>query len=67
MKLVIAAYESREFLFNVTCMQIKLNGKYLSNTGNLHKKINSLVLVCDRTTPTKRLPLVGEVSANFSG
>jgi hypothetical protein len=30
-------------------------------------KNNSLALVRERTTPTKRLPIVGEVSANFIG
>jgi hypothetical protein len=28
---------------------------------------NSVALVRKRTIPTERLPLVGEVSANFSG
>jgi hypothetical protein len=28
---------------------------------------NSVVLVCERTIPTKRPPFVGEVSANFCG
>jgi hypothetical protein len=28
---------------------------------------NSLALVRERTMPTERLPLVGEVSANFRG
>jgi hypothetical protein len=31
------------------------------------KKKNSMALVRKRTTPTERPPLVGEVSANFSG
>jgi hypothetical protein len=32
----------------------------------LYKKKTPLPVVCKRTIPTKRLPLVGEVSANFS-
>jgi hypothetical protein len=31
------------------------------------KKLNSVALVCKRTIPTERPPLVGEVSANFCG
>jgi hypothetical protein len=31
------------------------------------KKLNSGALVLQRTIPTERPPLVGEVSANFSG
>jgi hypothetical protein len=29
-------------------------------------KLNSVALVCERTIPTKRLPFVGEVNANFA-
>jgi hypothetical protein len=35
--------------------------------NNKTNKINSVVLVRKRTIPTERPPLVGEVSANFSG
>jgi hypothetical protein len=31
----------------------------------LYLKLNSVALVRERTIPTERLPLVGEVSANF--
>jgi hypothetical protein len=31
------------------------------------KKLNSMVRVRERTTPTERPPLVGEVIANFCG
>jgi hypothetical protein len=31
------------------------------------KKINYVALVCERTIPTERPPLVGEVSANVCG
>jgi hypothetical protein len=34
---------------------------------NLLKKLNSVVCVRERTIPTERPPLVGEVSANFRG
>jgi hypothetical protein len=34
-------------------------------TGEDTKKLNSATLVRERTIPTERLPLVGEVSANF--
>jgi hypothetical protein len=30
------------------------------------QKLNSMTLVCERTIPTERPPLVGEVSANFN-
>ena len=33
----------------------------------LKTKLNSVALVRERTIPTKRPPLVGEVSANFCG
>ena len=32
-----------------------------------HTKLNSVALVRERTIPTERPPLVGEVSANFCG
>jgi hypothetical protein len=32
-----------------------------------NKQTNSVALVCEWTIPTERLPLVGEVSANFCG
>jgi hypothetical protein len=32
-----------------------------------NKQTNSVVLVRKRTIPTERPPLVGEISANFSG
>jgi hypothetical protein len=34
--------------------------------GYLQQKTNSVALVRKRTIPTKRPPLVGEVSGNFS-
>jgi hypothetical protein len=40
------------------------------NVNNLEddiKKLNSVSLVRERTIPTERPPLVGEVSANFYG
>jgi hypothetical protein len=36
-------------------------------TGLNKPKLNSVAWVRERTIPTERLPLVGEVSANFSG
>jgi hypothetical protein len=35
--------------------------------GEQEQKTNSVALVRKRTIPTKRPPLVGKVSANFSG
>jgi hypothetical protein len=37
------------------------------NKINLNKTTNSVTLVRKRTIPTERPPLLGEVSANFSG
>jgi hypothetical protein len=37
---------------------------YLTKTKT---KLNSVALVRERTIPTERPPLVGEVSANFCG
>jgi hypothetical protein len=37
------------------------------NESDINKTINSVALVRKRTIPTERPPLVGEVSANFSG
>jgi hypothetical protein len=34
---------------------------------SLKTKLNSVILVRERTMPTERPPLVGEVSANFCG
>jgi hypothetical protein len=34
---------------------------------SLIKETNSVALVCQRTIPTERLPLVSEVNANFNG
>jgi hypothetical protein len=34
-------------------------------TSHVSKPINSVALVRERTIPTERPPLVGEVSANF--
>jgi hypothetical protein len=36
-------------------------------TSVIQQNTNSVVWVHERTTPTKQLPLVGEVSANFCG
>jgi hypothetical protein len=36
-------------------------------TYKVNKKLNSMVWVRERTTPTERPPLVGEVIANFCG
>jgi hypothetical protein len=35
--------------------------------GVAERQINSMALVRERTIPTERPPLVGEVSANFCG
>jgi hypothetical protein len=35
--------------------------------GHIKKKLNSMVLVRERTIPTERPPLVGEVIASFCG
>jgi hypothetical protein len=40
--------------------------KFLRRTEE-KQKLNSVALVRERTIPTERPPLVGEVSANFSG
>jgi hypothetical protein len=39
----------------------------LSSLQNNNKTTNSVALVRKQTIPTERPPLVGEVSANFSG
>jgi hypothetical protein len=43
------------------------NNKTWAENATRPKKINSVVLVRERTKPTERPPLVGEVSANFCG
>jgi hypothetical protein len=43
------------------------NKMTMSNRYEENKKLNSVALVRKRTIPTERPPLVGEVSANFSG
>jgi hypothetical protein len=40
---------------------------YCANNNKNNNNNNSVALVCERTIPTERLPLVGEVSANFRG
>jgi hypothetical protein len=37
----------------------------LKYNNNYKKKNNSLALIRERTIPTERPPLVGEISANF--
>jgi hypothetical protein len=44
-----------------------LNSRVKATLAQLKTKTNSVVLVRKRTIPTKRPPLLGEVSANFSG
>jgi hypothetical protein len=39
----------------------------LPNRYRVTTKLNSVARVSERTIPTERLPLVGEVSANFCG
>jgi hypothetical protein len=41
--------------------------KYIADPAEKDIKKNSVALVRKRTIPTKRPPLVGEVSANFCG
>jgi hypothetical protein len=41
------------------------NNHFCENPKNI--KLNSVALVRERTIPTVRPPLVGEVSANFGG
>jgi hypothetical protein len=41
------------------------NNSIQFNNNNNNNNNNSVVLVCERTIPTERRPLVGEVSANF--
>jgi len=50
-------------LWNKLHFEEKKNGEYIK----LKLKLNSVALVRTRTIPTERLPLVGEVSANFCG
>jgi hypothetical protein len=44
-----------------------LNGKQINEQICLDKQTNSMVCVRERTIPTERPPLVGEVIANFCG
>jgi hypothetical protein len=44
-----------------------LNSVTFINLGSKEYKTNSMALVRKQTIPTERPPLVGEVSANFSG
>jgi hypothetical protein len=44
-----------------------LVASFLSMTNKTTNKTNSGALVRQRTIPTERPPLVGEVSANFGG
>jgi hypothetical protein len=44
---------AHEHYYNAGCTTVKL------------KKLNSVAVVCKRTIPTERPPLVGEVSANL--
>jgi hypothetical protein len=39
----------------------------VSSALNKNKQTNSVALICERTIPTERPPLVGEVSAIFCG
>jgi hypothetical protein len=41
------------------------SGSIGKNHNNSKNKTNFMALVRERTTPTERTPLVGEVSANF--
>jgi hypothetical protein len=55
-----------------TCFVSRLESLVCTNSMNVTnmfvaKKLNSLAWVRKRTMPTERLPLVGEVSANFCG
>jgi hypothetical protein len=47
----------------------KKNTEYsqLDKNSTEYPEINSVALVCERTIPIERQPLVGEVSANFCG
>jgi hypothetical protein len=46
----------------------KVNQAVTSNIFNTTViKLNSVALVCERTIPTERPPIVGEVSAKFCG
>jgi hypothetical protein len=44
--------------------EVSMAGYHRSNNNNDN---NPVVLVRERTIPTERLPLVGEVSVNFCG
>jgi hypothetical protein len=52
------------------CNQIVSGGKNIGEVPvfpkrQTKKKLNSVTLLCERSAPTERPPLVGEVSANF--
>jgi hypothetical protein len=54
--------------WNVGKLSIGLTSSGLSSSAQLHKlKLNSMVWVRERTIPTERPPLVGEVIANLCG
>jgi hypothetical protein len=60
----------RLFYYNIKAilMQMGLESAYIhDNTKKLKKKLNSMVWVRERTIPTERPPLVGEVIANLCG
>jgi hypothetical protein len=46
---------------------VKPKGGARYNTRTIHKKLNSMDWVRERTIPTERPPLVGEVIANLCG
>jgi hypothetical protein len=51
---------------NETYSKVRI-GKHLSDSFPIEKKKHSMVWVHERTIPTERPPLVGEVIANFCG
>jgi hypothetical protein len=44
-----------------------LHSAFVTSALNVNTKLNSTALVCERSTPTERPPLVGEIGANFCG
>jgi hypothetical protein len=56
----------REYTVEVIIMQANKNQAFTSLIYDT-TKLNSVALVRKRTIPTKRPPLVGEVSTNFCG
>jgi hypothetical protein len=64
--LSVRAESSRKQLVYLQRDQKTLKRRMTHKT-NLNKTINSVACVRERTIPTERPPLVGEVSANFCG